>query len=225
MATHSNTSQDLARLFARKPVVDLPMLKTALDTTSRTTVFRALSAVGYLASYSHAGRFYTLQYIPDFNEDGIWSHRDVLFSRRRTLRATVAHMVVTAPAGQTHAELQARVLLKVHDTLHGLVGGGEIGRVEVERLYLYVSANNEAAELQVGERRRQLLSVDVPVVRLPEPDAVIQILLALIRHPRESVVEIASRVRRHGILQEQVVKVFAHYGLGKKNRAWRRSQP
>ena len=49
-------SQALNRLFARKQVADLSMLKKTLDTTSRTTVFRALSAAGYYTSYSDAVR-------------------------------------------------------------------------------------------------------------------------------------------------------------------------
>lgn len=222
MPTRSHSRQALNRLFARKPVADLSMLKEALETTSRTTVFRALLAAGYYTSYSHAGRFYTLEHIPDFNEDGVWEHGGVLFSKLRTLRATVIPMVADAPAGQMHAELAARVHLKVYDTLHDLVAEGKIGQVELERLYLYVNADREVADAQVAERRR-LLSSEVPGVVLPAPTVIIEILLAFIRHPEDGHAGIAARVRRHGITREQVAQVFAHYDLGKKNRAWRRS--
>jgi hypothetical protein len=219
MATRRDSLQVLDRLFARRPVADLEMLKEALETTSRTTVFRALSAAGYYASYSHAGRYYTLQHIPDFNEDGVWTHGEVRFSRLRTLRATAAALVADAPAGQTHGELQVRVHLRVYDTLRDLVAEGKIGRTELERLYVFVNADQEVAEAQVAERRR-LLSTEDPGVPLPEPEptAIIEVLLALIRHPQEGSAAIAARVRRHGITQEQVVQVFAHYDLGKKNR-------
>lgn len=224
MAARSDSREALTRLFARKPVADLSKLKEALDTTSRTTVFRALSAAGYYTSYSHAGGYYTLEHIPDFNEDGIWAHGEVLFSRLRTLRATVVPMVIEAPAGQTHAELEARVHLRVYDTLRDLVTEGKLGRVELERLYLFVNPDRDLAAAQVAERRR-FLSAEQVGVSLPTPTVIIEVLLALIRHPEEDQVRIAARVRRHGITQDQVVQVFALYDLGKKNRISKRSPP
>lgn len=224
MAARQDSRQALHHLFTRKPVADLAMLKEALSTTSRTTVFRALTAAGYYASYNHAGRYYTLGHVPDFNDDGIWAHGEVLFSRRRTLRATVIPMVSEAPAGQVHAELEARVHLRVYDTLHDLVAEGKIGRVELEHLFLFVNAAGEVAERQLAERRR-LLTTGVAEVALPGPAMIIEILLAFIRHPEDDLEGLAARVRRHGITQEQVGRVFAHYGLGKKNRPWRHSPP
>jgi hypothetical protein len=41
---------ELGRLFRRHAVVDLDALRKALGTSSRTTVFRALSAAGYFTS-------------------------------------------------------------------------------------------------------------------------------------------------------------------------------
>lgn len=224
MAGRSDSRQALTRLFARTPVADVSMLKEALSTTSRTTVFRALSAAGYYTSYSHAGGYYTLEHIPDFNEDGIWAHGEVLFSRLRTLRATLVPMVSEAPAGQTHAEMEARVHLRVYDTLRDLASKGKIGRVELERLYLFVNANPAIADAQVAERRR-LLSTEETGVSLPVPAVIIEILLAFIHHPEDDQARLAGRLRRHGITQEQVTQVFRHYDLGKKNRAWRRLPP
>ncbi|MBF8288968.1 MAG: hypothetical protein HW381_2076, partial [Candidatus Rokubacteria bacterium] len=117
-------AQVLVPLFRRTPVALLDQLRRALKTTSRTTVFRALTAVGYLTSYSHAGRYYTLKRIPAFDVRGLWVFRDVRFSVHGTLRATVERMVKQAPAGHTHEELQAILGLRVHDPLRGLVAPG-----------------------------------------------------------------------------------------------------
>jgi len=43
-----------------------------VQSTSRMTVFRRLSGVEYLCSYTHAGRYYTLFDIARFDSDGIW---------------------------------------------------------------------------------------------------------------------------------------------------------
>jgi hypothetical protein len=47
----------LTRLFQRQSIADLATVSAALETSSRMSVFRRLSALGYLSSYSHDGRF------------------------------------------------------------------------------------------------------------------------------------------------------------------------
>ena len=49
----------LDALYRTKPVALLGDLRKALRTQSRTTIFRVLSAAGYLTSYSRAGRYYS----------------------------------------------------------------------------------------------------------------------------------------------------------------------
>src|SRR2546428_3344301 len=95
----------LEKLYRTKRVALLDDLREGLHTQSRTTIFRVLSAAGYLTSYSHAGRYYTLKRIPKFDSHGIWLHRDIGFSLHRTLRSTLIHIVEQSPAGQTHGVL------------------------------------------------------------------------------------------------------------------------
>lgn len=225
MPTVEETRRTLARLFARKPIADLPALRRELATTSRRTVYRTLANVDYLSSYSHAGRYYTLKEIPSFDQEGLWAYGDVLFSVRGTLRATIIHFVGVAPAGQTHAELQARLRLRVHDTLHDLVEGGDIGRTDLERLFLYVSSDREKAESQVTARRRQLESGAAPPARAAEPSVIIDILLAVIHHPKDAPDAIATRLAKAGkaIPREHIEAVFAQYALGEKKPRSRRS--
>src|SRR5437870_1792949 len=118
MAAQSHYLPALHKLFRTRPVALLSDLRKALQTPSRTTVFRVLSSVGYLASYCHAGRYeyYTLKRIPQFDPRGLWHYRQIGFSSQRTLRATLVHLVETSPAGQTHEELQDVLLLRVHNT-------------------------------------------------------------------------------------------------------------
>lgn len=216
----------LRRLFSRNPISDLPALKRALGVSSRTTVFHALSAVGYRSSYSHAGRYYTLANIPRFDDDGLWAHGAALFSRDKTLRATLLRLIVQAPAGKTHAELQGQLRLKVHNTLLDLVTDKQIGRAELEGLYLYVSADAPRAKTQTEARRHLRPAPSPPPASLSEPEAIIEILLAVIHHPEEELGGIVSLLRRQGqaISREQVELVWARYGLGKKKPDWKRSR-
>lgn len=148
----------------------------------------------------------------------------MLFSLHHTLRNTVVHLVNKAPAGHTHPELQDRLSLRVYDTLHDLVAARKIGRAEIERLYLYVSAESTAAEAQIAERQRLVAEEPPPLGPLPDPAVVIEILLAVIHSPMPDVSALAALMRAQGkgITREQVQAVCAHYELGKKKPALRR---
>jgi hypothetical protein len=209
----------LRRHFDRHLVADLPGLQNILGTTSRATVFRVLSQLGYWTSYSHAGRYYTLEAVPRFDELGLWAHGEILFSKYRTLRATVVHFTNVAPAGQTHAELQSRLRLRVHDTLHDLVEDKEIGRAAIEDLYVYVSSQRNRGRRQIIARRK-LLQQRPRHGSLPSRDATIDVLLAFIRHPREDPVTLASLLELEGkhLSASEIHAVFETYGLGKKKR-------
>jgi len=226
MPRHDTAKVRAARIFRRRQVADLAMLKHALGTPSRTTVFRVLSSAGYLTSYSHAGRYYTLRRIPHFDETGLWAHGEARFSKDGTLRATIVRMVGEAPAGKTHDELQAQLRLRVHDTLLDLVRDDRIGRADLDRFYLYVSADKAAGKGQVAQRRRMLKAEPSPAA-LPEPSLLIEVLLAVIHQPEDEPAGIAAVLDRQGrkISREQIEAVFARYGLGKKQGAWKRSRP
>ena len=215
----------LENFFHHRPIARLDELRRLLRTSGRT-VFRILGRMGYLSSYSHAGKYYTLAKIPSFDADGLWTHSGVLFSRHRTLRNTIVHLVNKAQAGHTHAELQDRLRLRVHDTLHDLVAAREIGRAEIERLYLYVSAEPTAAEAQIAVRQRLIAEPPLPSGPLPDPAVVIEVLLAVIHSPKPEVAALAALMRAQGkaITREQVEAVWAHYELGKKKAASRRSR-
>jgi len=81
------------------------------------TVFRRLRQAGYRSSFTHGGRYYTLQDVPNFDEQGLWFHRDIGFSRAGTLKQTVAIQVEQAPDGRTHDELQHVLRVRAHNTL------------------------------------------------------------------------------------------------------------
>ena len=221
-AKHPNVRK-LEHFFSHRSIARLDELQGALGVSGRT-VFRILGRMGYLSSYSHAGRYYTLERIPAFDADGFWAHSGVLFSRHRTLRRTVVHLVSEAPAGCTHPELRDRLRLRVYDTLHDLVAAGEIGRTEMERLYLYVSAEPATASAQVAERQRRI--AQQPPRPLPDPAVVIEVLLGVIHSPRPDAATLAGELRALGktVTPEQVEAVWAHYELGKKKPASRQSR-
>jgi len=221
----SNPLATLDLLFARKPLATLDDLRAALGTGSRTTVFRAVSRVGYRTSFSHAGRYYTLERIPKFDARGLWFHRDVGFSSHGTLRATVVVLVERSDAGYTHGELQVELKLRLHDTLRSLVEDELIGRERVEDVYLYVSARSKVARTQVARRRQTVAKAREAVPSL-DPARAIDVLVAVIHHPSDDPKAIVARLAAKGRLVglEQVEQLFGRYDLPGKKRARSRSR-
>lgn len=211
----------LEQLFQRKHVVLLDELRNALQTHSRTTIFRVLSSVGYHTSYSHAGCFYTLKDIPKFNDLGIWFWRNVGFSAHGTLRATAVSLVEQAPAGQTHEELQGHLRLRLYDTLRDLVEAKALTRQLWEDVYVYLNANREAAAVQWAKRQTLVRYPVEPKPILPlDPARVIDILVDVIHHPKDDAKATARRLNASGlaVTSEQIEAVFTNYGVKKTVR-------
>lgn len=213
----------LHHLFQRRRTAELKDLFAALKTRSRMTVFRRLSSMGYLSSYSHNGRFYTLSDVPDFDRDGLWQHAGVGFSRDGTLKETVARLVNTADAGLFHSELQLRLHVRVHNTLADLVVHRRIDRERLQGEYLYVGVDGRRAKSQVARRR---LHSDVATQGTAAGDAVVDpplVIEVLSEVIHGSVVgldaqEVAARLVARGVAVSatQVEQVFRRHGVRKK---------
>lgn len=218
MRSADEARQALTRVFRRQKIATLDQLFAALRTRSRMTVFRRLSRVGYLSSYSHAGRYYTLRDVPQFDPDGLWQHAGVLFSRDGTLKATVVRLVQQADAGQFHRELQLRVRLRVHNTLADLVARHRLGRVPIEGEYLYLSANRERAATQLASRAQLGPPESAPMAL--EPGVVIEVLVEVIHGAvvRLDAPQVAARLVARGVpvTVAQVEEVFRRHRVVKK---------
>jgi hypothetical protein len=227
MSTAAKYLSRLNRLFRRKRAALLDDLRAALGTTSRTTIFRILKAVGYFTSYSHAGRYYTLHRIPNFDRWGLWSWHGIGFSSHGTLRATSVFLIEHSEAGLSHEELQRQLGLRVHDTLLSLVRNGSITRELFEDVYVYLSSDAKKAAKQTAARRK--LQIRAPTAVLPpDPLLVIDILVDVIHHPRDDAAATAERLRASGrvVTVKQVEEVFDLYEVNKTGAPsrWPRSR-
>ena len=221
MVFRQKACEVLRKLVRRTPVVDLEILFEALGTRSRMTVFRRLRQAGYRSSFTHGGRYYTLQEIPKFDEQGLWFHRDIGFSRAGTLKQTVAIQVEQAPDGRTHDELQHLLRVRAHNTLLELQRQGRIGREPLQRVYLYVSADPKRAAKQIAERN-ELAAVLTEVLRVATDEEVVEVLVEALRAAPEVPASalVAQRLVARGVRLEphHVEQVYEEHGLvpGKK---------
>lgn len=221
MATREAGDNGLKRLLRRRRVVELGDLRDVLGTVSRMTVFRRLREVGYQTSYTHRGQYYTLADIPDFDEWGLWFHRDVGFSQAGTLKETATVQVEEAPDGRTHAELRHLLRVRVHNTLLGLVREGRVGREPYKGEFLYVSADSARAAAQVL-RRQEADRVLAKVSRVLTPEEIVEVLVEALRAAPEipAPLIVARHLAARGMQLEprHVQQIFDEHGLvpGKK---------
>ena len=155
---------DLRQLFRTHTILTLDDLKTALATQVAMTVFRKLRPLAYLSSYSHRGKYYTLNEIARFDQLGLWSHREVHFSRHRTLVNTCAVLVADSEAGYPADELEHLLHVQVKDPLRKLAHQGRIRRTKVGGRWVHFSTDSTLYHAQlrarhVGESEPSNLSV------------------------------------------------------------------
>lgn len=214
----------LSKKFQSNPVLDVDALFDLLDTTSRMSVFRRLAELGYLSSYTHAGRYYTLKSIPEFDEHGLWMHQGVGFSRAGTLKATVLELIQAADAGHTHAELVALLGVKSHNALLALVREKRCAREQLGRFYVYLSADESCRAEQLSRRRGLLAEKRDPTPSLPE-ELIITVLVEALNASDglASSTVVATRLAARGekISAAEVERVYSDYQLipGKKTVA------
>lgn len=216
---------EIARLLRVRRVADMMMIQAQVGPRSRRSVFRDLKRLGYRTSFTHNGRYYTLEDIPRFDPQGLWFYEDMGFSRSGTLKQTVAELVPQAPEGRTHGELAALLRVRVHNTLLDLVESGALGRRIVEGVgeFVYLSPDPTRADQQIA-RRVELLH-ERALGALPPAGTVLAILAETVRASRVEVPPelVVRRLAARGlrVSREEVERVFEHHNLlgGKKNAA------
>ena len=202
----------LAALLASPAPVTFQQLQAALGDASRTTTFHYLKQVRHLRSYNHNGRYYTLRDRLRFDRHGLVSLGDIHFSRDGTLGATVQRLVRESAAGRTQKELRALLHVPVHAFLLAAVRRQTLRRERMGGVWVYRSSDSARGDAQ--RRARQARTAQRQAAAL-EPTVIIEVLLALLRHPGSSPAQVACRLQEHAppITLPQVTAVFTRFDL------------
>ena len=157
--------QAIAALIRERIAVKLPDLQVVLGPVSQSTVRRWLAAAGCRSSYSHNGRYYTLDELADYDAHGVWSYGDIRFSQFGTLTATVVALVNQACTGLFSSDLKQIVQLDVLPTLSRLTQAGCVSRVGVGDRYLYCASDAAIRRRQRRNRMRPPAITDPTFLR------------------------------------------------------------
>src|SRR3989304_8413899 len=143
----------LVTLLRRERIATIEQLKAALGTAVDMTVFRKLREIPYHTSYSHRGRYYALDEGARFDELGLWTYRDVHFSRFGSLVETSARGVRGAEQGLFALELAQMGHVDVEEPLLRLVRDERLAREKVAGAYLYCSREPARRRAPILARR------------------------------------------------------------------------
>lgn len=138
----------LKRLLGKNKIMTLVQIKEEYGTSSTMTIFRKLKELGYLTSYSHRGKYYTLEETPTFDHLGLWSCHTAWFSKYGNLLETTKIFVEDSQAGMTARELQGFINVDVKEALLSLYRKKHIERERVDGVYVYLSREK-------GQKRKQ----------------------------------------------------------------------
>jgi hypothetical protein len=147
-------ADSVVALLRRERIATIEQLKAALGTSVDMTVFRKLREIPYHTSYSHRGRYYALDEVIRFDGRGLWTYRDVHFSRLGSLVDTAERFVNDAERGLFASELAQIVQVDVEEPLLRLVRQQRLAREKVSGAYLYCARDS-------ARRRAQILAREV----------------------------------------------------------------
>ena len=153
MRTPSFSAESIRLWLRAHKVATLPELKQALGTEVGMTVFRKLRELGYHSSYSHRGQYYTLNEIARFDEQGLWSHHGIWFSRHGSLLNSAESFVQISEAGYFSQELENLLHVSVKEALFQLVSQRRLTRESLAHRFLYCASEPALRKQQLLARR------------------------------------------------------------------------
>jgi len=181
------------------------------------TFWKALHLHGYLTSYNFNAKYYTLFDIPTFDERGLWSYKNVRFSRWASLSQTLVELVERSPTGYVAKELSSILAVEVAPELSRLYRLGRIQREKLGPAFVYVAWRESRRARQLAARQAELQRT-LEEADLPSPEIIIAVLVDLVQHPDTPPRLLLKRLRRRKvpITQEQVRAIFTRYDLARK---------
>jgi hypothetical protein len=183
MRTQQYSHNKLEAYFKRHKIATLNQLQDALGNPDQRTVFRKLKSIDYISSYSHRGKFYTLQSIAIFNTEGLWSHQAIWFSKFGSLLETATAFIERSEAGFSAAELGQVLHVETKHCLLKLIRAGKLQREKIQGSYIYFccEAKKYSCQRKAREQRKRkpLASMLVANADLAEDEAKAVVLLFL----------------------------------------------
>ncbi len=214
-----NIVESALGFFRRETVLTVDELSN-FHNWPAVTARRYLKRWGAYTSYNMNGRYYVLPEVPVFDENGLWSIREIRFSRYGNLKRTILRLVENAPEGLDASDISDLLGLGSHSLLARLEKASVLAREKHGGRFVYFSPDAAVFERQSG-RRRALPEKAGGV--LTDAMAVV-VLVERIKNPRLDLPRLIERLRKQGLAMDpSAVRDFLfRHGLLKKTLDFRR---
>lgn len=136
------------KFFMRNKIATMEQLKTILGTNVNMTIIRKLRQLSYLSSYSHRGKYYTLNEIAEFDDLGLWSFEPAMFSKYGTLLKTVKAFIDESEDGLSAGELESVLKVDPKESLLNLFRKQEVQRTKFSGKYVYFCSDSKRKKRQ-----------------------------------------------------------------------------
>lgn len=113
---------------------------------SEVTLRRDIRWMKGITSYTHQGRFVTLEDIPEFDHNGIWFYSNIGFTRFKNSLELIVHLINHSKEGLTREQIQR--ILKIQT----LLKRDKLYRSKIGNKYIYLPE-----ELSRNKKQRLLL--------------------------------------------------------------------
>ncbi|MFN2109817.1 MAG: hypothetical protein ACK2UI_09155 [Anaerolineae bacterium] len=174
MNTSKFQKKTVVSFLKHHKIATLDEIGQVMGKASERTVFRKLSQLDYISSYSHRGKFYTLRSIAQFTREGLWSLRSVWFSRFGNLLETAVAWVHCSEQGYSASELTDALHVETKHALRHLANQGRIKREVLGDRYIYFSTDDAVAKQQRKCRDTHATTSQATALIVSNPDLAVE---------------------------------------------------
>jgi len=186
---------------------------------SPMTAWRILTNHGYVTSYNFNAAYYTLADIPEFDELGLWSYRNIRFSVYGSLTNTITALVANSDSGLDACQLDDRLALNTRPTLTRLAVHNKLEREKIDNIYVYFDSEDKHKKSQRNRRLDEVKATRMQMA-LPEAERIIAVLVELGQYPELTVKQRSRRLRKKGVIISagEIEHILDHYELKQKKK-------
>ena len=184
----------ILRKLHKKKVFTVDQLMAWLGCSLRTAQ-RYMKAWNVHTSINQNGRYHILPDIPSFYSNGLWKHRNIVFSEHGTMKQTIIHVTRQSSHGLSSDEILDHMGLPLNRSLlTHLRESAEICRERHQGRYIYFSSD---AKIYAKQKRHWDVLEAEAQAQLSDEEAVV-VLTYFIKHPQLTPAELARRLSRKG---------------------------
>ena len=207
------TKEQAISLFHNRKALSIKDLSGIIKKSNRT-IFRYLEQWKTYTSYNFNGSYYTLQYIPTFDKNGLWTYNNIRFSQHGNLKSTIQNLVDNSSTGLTLSQLQDILACSLCSILPKMVTDSMLSRAKHSGVYVYFSINQKLRDSQF----KQLIKRQFKLTPAISSETAIKILVFKIQYPDLDFNKFIAKLHKQGINSNasQIQAFFEFHGIKKK---------